>query len=107
MEESDGQAIEEIIMAVRLYQGELLPGFYDEWILPERDRLQAAFQQKMNLLLQRLLKSDRWDDALHWSEEWVRLGYSPEPAYQAMMRAHAEKAILAWLSLVIAAATKP
>ena len=31
--------------AKELYQGELLPGLYDEWILEERNRLQEIFEQ--------------------------------------------------------------
>ena len=31
--------------AVSLYGGELLPGFYDEWILEERDRLEALCEE--------------------------------------------------------------
>jgi len=47
---------EEIEESVRLYRGDLLPGFYEEWILSERDRLQAAYHQKMHLFLTRHLK---------------------------------------------------
>ena len=81
--------VEEIIEIVGLYRGELLPGFYDEWIFLERDRLQAAYQQKMNLLLERLIQAGRWDDALKWSEQWILLGHSPEPAFRALMNAYA------------------
>ncbi len=31
--------------ALALYEGELLPGFYDEWILDERERLQALAEE--------------------------------------------------------------
>ena len=72
-----------------LYRGELLPGFYDEWVLPERDRFQAAYQQRMKLLLDSLLAHEAWDEALKWSEQWIRLGHSPEAAYRALMRVYA------------------
>lgn len=80
---------DQLIHILSLYHGELLPGFYDEWVVLERDRLQAAYHQKMNQLLEILLQDRRWDEALHWSEQWIRLGYSPEPAFRALMRAHA------------------
>ena len=83
------QSIEEMIAIASLYRGELLPGFYDEWVVLERDRLEAAYQQKMNLLLERLIEAGQWDDALKWGEEWIRLGYGPEAAYRALMQAHA------------------
>jgi len=81
--------VEEIIGAVRLYRGELLPGFYDEWIILERDRLQAAYHRKMNVLLQSLIQSGKWHDALKWGEQWIRTGHAPEPAFRALMHAYA------------------
>jgi predicted ATPase/DNA-binding SARP family transcriptional activator len=79
----------DLMAAVGLYQGELLPGFYDEWLLLERDRVQAGYHHKMSLLLDGLIQAGRWTDALRWAEEWIRLGNSPEPAFRALMRAYA------------------
>ncbi len=56
LEISEKTPLAEIIEAVRLYRGELLPGFYDDWVVLERDRLQAAYSQKMDLLLERLIR---------------------------------------------------
>jgi DNA-binding SARP family transcriptional activator len=36
---------ERLSEAVELYQGELLPGFFEEWVLTERERLAEAFLQ--------------------------------------------------------------
>jgi predicted ATPase len=89
LEKKAEQSIEEMIGIAGLYRGELLPGFYDEWVVLERDRLEAAYQQKMNLLLEGLIEAGQWEEALKWGEEWIRLGYGPEAAYRALMRAHA------------------
>src|SRR5512141_926859 len=35
-------AADELSAALSSYKGELLPGFYDEWVVLERDRVQAA-----------------------------------------------------------------
>jgi DNA-binding SARP family transcriptional activator/energy-coupling factor transporter ATP-binding protein EcfA2 len=86
---TQGQSIEEIIDDIDLYRGELLPGFYDEWVTLERDRLQAAFHQKMDHLLERLIQVRRWDEVLKWGEQWIRYGFSTEPAYRALMQAYA------------------
>ena len=85
----EGASADELISTVELYKGELLPGFYDEWVLPERDRLQAAFHQKMNRLLEALLLSNRSNEAILWSERWIQHGQAPEPAFRTLMRAHA------------------
>ncbi|MBC8336637.1 MAG: hypothetical protein ISR59_12815 [Anaerolineales bacterium] len=36
--------LQSLIANLSLYQGELLPGFYDEWIAIERERVQAVFE---------------------------------------------------------------
>jgi len=87
--DEDGPA-DELIDIVAVYTGELLPGFYDDWVVLERERLKAVFEQQTKRLLDRLVQERRWDDLLHWGEHWIALGQAPEPAYRALMVAHAE-----------------
>ncbi len=75
--------------AVAVYEGELLPGYYEEWVLLERERLQAAFERKMQRLLDALEQQGRWPEILRWAEHWIAFGQVPEPAYRALMIAHA------------------
>jgi WD40 repeat protein/DNA-binding SARP family transcriptional activator len=72
-----------------LYRGELLPGFYDDWAVLERERLQALFDDKMEQLLEQFVKAERWNEVRQWGERWIALGSTPEPAYRALMLAHA------------------
>jgi predicted ATPase/DNA-binding SARP family transcriptional activator len=81
-----GQDLEQ---AVSIYKGELLPGFYEEWILRERDRLEAAYEGLMQHHLSVVLKEQRWMEAIHWAERWIAQGHFPEAAYRALMVAHA------------------
>jgi predicted ATPase/DNA-binding SARP family transcriptional activator/predicted negative regulator of RcsB-dependent stress response len=90
LETTEIQSREELIKGLRLYQGELLPGFYDEWVIRQRDRIENTYHQKMNMLLEQMIQAEQWDDTLKWGEEWIRLGYSPEAAFRALMMAHAE-----------------
>ncbi len=71
------------------YQGELLPGFYDDWVSVERDRIQASYHQKISALIESLIKASSWDQVLHWGEHWIRHGHSPESAFRALMQAYA------------------
>jgi len=87
--QDEATSADELIQIVSVYAGELLPGFYDEWVLLERERLQAQFERNFTLLLERLVDAQRWADVLHWGERWIALGYTPEPAYRALMTAHA------------------
>lgn len=45
---AERQALER---AIKLYRGDLLPGCYDEWILPERDRLRQVFLKALERLI--------------------------------------------------------
>jgi WD40 repeat protein/DNA-binding SARP family transcriptional activator len=81
--------IEELVAAASLYRGELLPGFFDEWTLLEREHLRALFDHKMDLLLERLIAGRRWHEVCEWAEHWIARGLVPEPAYRAIMFAHA------------------
>jgi WD40 repeat protein/DNA-binding SARP family transcriptional activator len=82
-------AIEDLTHIGSLYLGELLPGFYDEWIVVEREGLQICFDQKIRLLLDRLIREHCWEDVLEWGERWIAHGNTPELAYRALMIAHA------------------
>jgi serine/threonine-protein kinase len=85
---SDDGALAELVETVSVYRGELLPGFYDDWVVLERERSQALFERKMQLLLERLVEARRWPEILEWGERWIALGHTPEPAYRALMLAH-------------------
>ncbi|HEY45427.1 MAG TPA: AAA family ATPase [Anaerolineae bacterium] len=78
----------ELIECVRVYQGELLPGFYEDWVVLERERLRAAFENKMHLLMDQLVQERQWRDVLDWGERWIAHGEAPEPAYRALMIAY-------------------
>jgi WD40 repeat protein/DNA-binding SARP family transcriptional activator len=85
-----GDAVHALQDSLDVYRGELLPGFYDDWVSPERERLAAVFQRKMQRLLDRLTDDRRWTDVLEWANRWVAVGHAPEPAYRALMHAHSE-----------------
>jgi WD40 repeat protein/DNA-binding SARP family transcriptional activator len=81
--------VDQLIAAVSLYRGELLPGFYDEWTILEREHLRALFDHKMELLLERLIDGRRWREVSEWAEYWISRGFVPEPAYRAVLLARA------------------
>ena len=81
----------ELLAAAAAYGGELLPGFYDSWVALERERLAVVYSRRMTALLERLAAESRWEEVMHWAERWIALGDVPEPAYRALMRAHAAR----------------
>ena len=80
---------EHLAASVAAYAGDLLPGFYDDWVVLARVRLEAIFADKMRRLLEQQLAAGRWADVLESAERWIALGHSPEAAYCALMAAHA------------------
>jgi DNA-binding SARP family transcriptional activator len=83
------ESLDNLLADVSACGGELLPGFYDEWVILERERLRACFERKIQDLLSRLLAAERWREVLEWGERWIALGQVPEPAFRALMQAHA------------------
>ena len=77
-----------LIQALSLYQGELLPGFYDEWVVLERERLQLFYDENMTRLLERLEQEHQWHKMLEWAERWISSTQSPEAAYRALITAY-------------------
>ncbi len=93
---------DDLIAALSVYGGELLPGFYDDWVVLERERLRAVFERKMQLLIDRLVEEGRWPDVLAWGERWIAHGQVPEAAYRALMIAHGSLGNLASVAAVYA-----
>ena len=84
-------SVDELISVLSAYQGELLPGFYDEWVVSEREHLISNFENHMARLMSLLQDEKRWPDILDWGERWIKLGQKPEPAYRALMWGHTAK----------------
>ncbi len=88
---SESASADELIAVLSVYQGELLPGFYDEWVVLEREHLYSIFEHHMARLLALLQDDKRWQEVLDWAERWIKLGQKPEPAFRALMSANAAK----------------
>jgi DNA-binding SARP family transcriptional activator len=87
-EDGQEQATEELLKDISIYGGELLPGFYEDWVILERERYRALFDKKVQFLLDRLVEEKRWSEVLEWGERWIAMGHAPEPAYRALMFAY-------------------
>ena len=98
--EKPGLDIESLTSTLSLYQGELLPGFYEEWILLERERIRSIFDNKMEQLLARLIAAERWTAVQEQAERWLAMGSCQEPAYRALMLVHGARGDMAKVSHV-------
>ncbi len=77
--------------AVSLYQGELLPSCYDEWILPERDRLRQAFLRALERLIVLLEREHDYEPAIGMAQRLLRHDPLHEPTYRQLMRLYAAR----------------
>lgn len=80
---------EELQDAARLYQGDLLPECYEDWIVPERERLRAMFIEALKRLTTVLEEHRAYSEALQHARRLIALNPLDEDAYRALMRLHA------------------
>ncbi len=72
-----------------LYSGDLLPSCYDEWILPERDRLRLLFLHAAERLIALLEQERDYDAAIVVAQQLLRHDPLHEATYRQLMRLHA------------------
>jgi non-specific serine/threonine protein kinase len=84
----ESASVADLMNALSAVQGELLPGFYEDWITQEREHLQALYEQQIARLLEILEKEHRWHDILEWAERWISFSHASEAAYRALMVAY-------------------
>jgi predicted ATPase/DNA-binding SARP family transcriptional activator/Tfp pilus assembly protein PilF len=74
---------------IELYRGDLLPGCYDEWILPERERLRQMFVAALEQLIQLLENQRDYHAAIQAGQRLLRQDPLHEGTYRRLMRLHA------------------
>ena len=80
------QALERVM---HLYRGDLLPTCYDEWILPERDRLRQLFLEAAERLIALLEEERDYDAAIKAAQQLLRHDLLHEATYRKLMRLYA------------------
>ncbi|MEW5870489.1 MAG: BTAD domain-containing putative transcriptional regulator [Chloroflexota bacterium] len=72
--------------AVTLYQGDLLEGMYDDWVLNEREYLREQFLQALNRLLQLEKGAGRLEEALRYALRLAQAEPWQEQVQREVMR---------------------
>lgn len=102
--ERSGSSLERVQFleaAVALYHGELLPGYFEDWIVPERLRLSEAFLQAFEPLIALLEQGGDSQHALQWARRAISADPLREEARRDLIRllaasGHPEAAIRAY-----------
>lgn len=85
-DDAAGAALEQ---AALCYAGDLLPDCYDEWVLPERERLQQRLLEALERLAALLERRRDYATALVYARRLLQLDPLNEAAYLSLMRLHA------------------
>jgi len=83
VEDTDAQALER---AVRLYAGDLLEGFYDDWVLQEQERLRRLYLDALAYLMGYYRRHAAFAESLACGERILRLDPLREEIHREMMR---------------------
>jgi DNA-binding SARP family transcriptional activator len=89
VEHAAGGGVDDLRSAVALYRGDLLPGVYDDWIQPYRDRLRARMVATLDLLAAGLEHRREYRAAMEQLSRLVAIDPLAESRYQALMRVSA------------------
>jgi len=86
---SQAAASKALCDAVALYRGDLLPSCYDDWILPERERLQQTFVEATERLIALLEDERDYRTAIGYAQRLLQHDPLHEAAHRHLMRLHA------------------
>ena len=74
--------------AAQLYRGGFLEGYWHDWCLFERERLQNQYLVMMDKLIEWSISQENFEEGLDYGERILQLDPASERAHQQMMRLH-------------------
>lgn len=86
-QEEAKQALEQ---AAKLYQGDLLPSCYDDWIVPYREQLRQQAISSLDTLITLLTAQNSIRPGIAYAQQLLRIDALYEPAYCHLMRLHVQ-----------------
>ena len=72
--------------AVALYRGDFLAGFYDDWMVVERERLRERYLAVLGRLLALCRREGAYEEALGYAHRWVAENPLDEEGHREVMR---------------------
>ena len=85
----DSSQVRALEMAVDLYQGDLLEGWYQEWCIYERERLQQIFLLILDKLVEFAEFHDQHEQGIYYANRILLCDYARERTYRSLMRLYA------------------
>jgi DNA-binding SARP family transcriptional activator len=78
-----------LVRAANLYRGELLPGCYEDWVLPVRAEMQRAALIALDRLVQLAEHRREYEAGIAYAQRILHLDPLHEESYRQLMRLHA------------------
>ena len=86
---NDSIRVDHLKVAVNSYRGELLPGYYEDWVLTHREEIHQAYLAALSQLAKLLEDSRQYEEAIEFTNRLIRSEPLNESAYHLAMRLHA------------------
>ena len=78
--------LEALRAGIERYRGDLVPGIYDDWLEPHRERLRTMFVEALARLADRLEERGEYRDAMAVTRRLITVDALDERAYRALIR---------------------
>jgi DNA-binding SARP family transcriptional activator len=78
----------DLLKAIEYYTGDLLEDIYDDWVLPERERLARLYRQCLLRLIDQSEASQQYAEAIVYARRYLAADPLLESAYARLMRLH-------------------
>jgi DNA-binding SARP family transcriptional activator len=78
--------VEELVSILQLYRGDLLEGFYDDWILRERERLRALYLNSLAYIMHYEKYHGSYENGLVYGQQILQLDPLREEIQREMIR---------------------
>ncbi|MBD0379520.1 ATP-binding protein [Paenibacillus sedimenti] len=85
-QQADSAPIAELAKAIALYQGELLPGVYDEWVVNRRESLAGHYASLLDRMIGLFEQRREFDAAITYATRLVQLDRFSEAAHLKLIR---------------------
>lgn len=82
------QQAAQVCTVVQLYQGELLDGWYQDWVIYERERLQSMYMALLDKLLTYSEAHGEYEAGLGYGVQILRYDRAREQTHRQLMRVH-------------------
>lgn len=86
--ELNEQSVAQLEAALQLYRGALLEGWYEDWCLYERERLQNVAVLMLSKLIDYCETHHHYEAGIAYGERLLRLDRAHERTHQSLMRLH-------------------